>query len=66
LPYLHTTNVNGVEPHANKPMYLLDKAFAWTGLWMMVVSPFAGNLLSLLSTYEKWSDGPILISSRRL
>ena len=52
----YDVNVNGVEPHANIPMYLLDKAFAWTGLWMMVVSPFAGNLLALLSIYEKWSN----------
>jgi hypothetical protein len=37
-------------------MYLLDKGFAWTGLWMMVVSPFAGNLLALGSIYEKWSN----------
>lgn len=51
-------NLNGVEPHANIPMYLLDKGFAWTGLWMVVVSPFAGNLLTLCSVYQKWSTIP--------
>ena len=52
-------NLNGVEPHANIPMYLLDKAFAWTGLWMVAVSPFAGNLLTLCSIYQKWSTVPL-------
>ena len=51
----YNINVNGSEPHSNIVMYLLDKAFAWTGLWMMVVSPFAGNLLALGSIYQKWS-----------
>jgi hypothetical protein len=48
-------NVNGTEPHSNIPMYILDKAVCWTALWMMVVSPFAGNLLALGSVYQKWS-----------
>ena len=52
-------NFNGVEPHANIPMYLLDKSFAWTGLWMVVVSPFAGNLLTLCSVYQKWTTVPL-------
>ncbi len=49
-------NMNEVEPHANIPMYLLDKAFAWNDLWMMVVSPFAGNLLALLPIYKKMAQ----------
>ena len=51
----YNINLNGKEPHSNIVMYLLDKAFAWTGLWMMVVSPFAGNLLALGSIYREWS-----------
>jgi hypothetical protein len=46
----------GKEPHVNIPMYLVDKAIAWTALSMMVVSPFAGNLLTLNSIYQKWSN----------
>lgn len=52
----YNVNVNGSEPHSNIVMYLLDKAFAWTGLWMMVVSPFAGNLLAIGSIYQQWSQ----------
>jgi hypothetical protein len=47
-------SLSGKEPHVNIPVYLLDKAFVWTGLWMMVVAPFAGNLLALDSIYQKW------------
>lgn len=36
-------------------MYLLDKAFAWTGLWMVVMSPFAGNILTLASIVKNRS-----------
>jgi hypothetical protein len=49
-------SLSGKEPHVNIPMYLLDKAIAWTGLWMMVVAPFAGNLLTLNSIYQKRSN----------
>ena len=49
-------SLSGKEPHVNIPMYLVDKAIAWTALWMMVVSPFAGNLLTLNSIYQKWSN----------
>jgi hypothetical protein len=49
-------SLSGKEPHVNIPVYLLDKAFVWTGLWMMVVAPFAGNLLALDSIYQKWSN----------
>ena len=52
----YNINLNGKEPHSNIVMYLLDKGFAWTGLWMMAVSPFAGNLLALASIYQKWSN----------
>ena len=49
-------NVNGSEPTAQIPMYLLDKAFAWTGLWMMVVSPFAGNILAISSLMGRFGS----------
>ncbi len=48
-------NLNGTYDHSNIPMYLFNKAIAWTALWMMVVSPFAGNILVLKSVYEKWA-----------
>lgn len=48
--------LNGSEPTAQIPMYLLDKAFAWTGLWMMVVSPFAGNLLAIGSLFGRFGS----------
>ena len=31
-------------------MYILDKAMAWTALWMMVVSPFGGTLMPFPSS----------------
>jgi len=52
----YNVNLNGKEPHSNIIMYLLDKGTCWTALWMMVVSPFAGNLLALGSIFQKWSD----------
>jgi len=51
-------NVNGKVPDSNVVMYLLNKAYAWTGLWMMVISPFAGNLLALGSLYGKFGSLP--------
>ena len=51
----YNVNLNGKEPHSNIVMYLLDKGSCWTALWMMVVSPFAGNLLALGSIYQQWS-----------
>jgi len=38
---------NGKYPFSMLPLYVFDKAFAWTGLWMLIISPFAGNLLAL-------------------
>jgi len=49
-------NINGSEPSSNILMYLLDKGYCWTGLWMMVISPFAGNLLALWNLYEKFGS----------
>jgi len=51
----YNVNLNGKEPHSNIIMYLLDKGTCWTALWMMVVSPFAGNLLALGSIYQNWA-----------
>jgi len=51
--------LNGAEPNGNIVMYLLDKAFAWTGLWIMVVSPFAGNLLALGGLYKRYFSLPL-------
>ena len=50
-------SMSGSEPHANISMYLVDKAIAWTALWMMVVLPFAGNsrpILNLPKVVEYW------------
>jgi hypothetical protein len=49
-------SMSGSEPHVDIPMNLVDKAVTWTALWMMVVSPFAVNLLALCSIYQKWSN----------
>ena len=56
----YSVDANGSEPNGNIPMYLLDKAFAWTGLWMMAVSPFAGNVLALGALYNRFSSLPFL------
>jgi len=47
-------NLNGKEPSSNILMYLLDKGYCWVALWMMVVSPMAGNMLALGALYEKF------------
>lgn len=47
--------VNGKYPNSMIPLYLVDKGFAWTGLWMFIASPFAGNTLVMVaSTQENW------------
>jgi len=51
---------NGSEPTEQIPMYLLDKSIGWTGLWMMVVSPYAGNMLALSALYSDFGKLPIL------
>jgi len=56
----YSKDVNGSEPNEQIVMYLLDKAFAWTGLWMMVVSPYAGNMLALGALYEKFGSLPFM------
>jgi len=52
----YSVHINGSEPDANIVMYLLDKAFAWTGLWLMVASPFAGNVLALMALFKRFGD----------
>lgn len=44
--------VNGDYPYTMMPLYVLDKAIAWTALWMISVSPFAGNLLTVLHVFS--------------
>ena len=56
----YSKDVNGSEPNEQIVMYLLDKAFAWTGLWMMVVSPYAGNMLAIGALYEKFGSLPFM------
>jgi len=48
--------LNGKEPTSNIPMYLLDKGYCWVALWMMVVSPMAGNVLALQALFDKFWD----------
>jgi len=55
----YSEDVNGSEPNEQIVMYLLDKAFAWTGLWMMAVSPFAGNMLALGALYNRYFTLPL-------
>lgn len=52
----YSQNFNGGEPDRSILMYLLDKAFAWTGLWMMVISPYAGNVLALRGLYGRFGS----------
>jgi len=56
----YNVNFNGSEPTEQIPMYLLDKSYGWTGLWMMVVSPFAGNLLAIGSLCGRFGQLPIM------
>ena len=56
----YSVHINGEEPDANIVMYLLDKSFAWTGLWMMVASPFAGNILALMALFKRFGDLPVM------
>lgn len=53
-------NWNGKNTTSMIPMYILDKAISWTSLWMMVVSPFAGNLLTLKAMYNRLSNHTLL------
>lgn len=47
--------VNGGYGWTMVPLYISDKALCWAGLWMFLVSPFAGNLLALGATSKNWS-----------
>lgn len=51
----YSVTFNGKYPWSMIPMYVTDKAIAWTALWLMVVSPFAGNLLAMKGIIERWS-----------
>lgn len=46
--------VNGSYPYTMVPLYITDKAIAWTGLWMFVAAPFAGNILALEACFSNW------------
>jgi len=43
----YSVSFNGKYPWSMVPLYIIDKSVAWTGLWMLIISPFAGNLLAL-------------------
>ena len=47
----YSEHLNGKYRDHMVPMYILDKAVCWTALWMMVVSPLAGNLLALRAMF---------------
>ena len=59
----YNVNFNGSEPTEQIPMYLLDKSYGWTGLWMMVVSPFAGNLLAIGALCGRFRELPLMDKS---
>ena len=46
--------VNGGYDYTMIPLYIMDKAIAWTALWMISVAPFAGNLLMLINAFSNW------------
>jgi len=48
----YSVSFNGKYPWSMVPLYILDKSVAWTGLWMLIISPFAGNLLALYGTFR--------------
>merc|ERR1711937_7920 len=48
----YSVSFNGKYPWSMVPLYILDKSVAWTGLWMLIISPFAGNLLALQGTIK--------------
>jgi hypothetical protein len=48
----YSQHVNGSYPDTMIPLYIADKAFGWTALWMMSAAPFAGNLLAIMNTFS--------------
>lgn len=50
----YTKWVNGSYGWTMVPLYVLDKAIAWSGLWMICAAPFAGNLLALSHVFSSW------------
>jgi len=52
----YSEDFNGKYPWKMVPMYILDKAIAWVALWMMVISPFAGNILTLETLYGNFGN----------
>mmetsp|Transcript_24456 Transcript_24456/g.36940 ORF Transcript_24456/g.36940 Transcript_24456/m.36940 type:complete len:375 (-) Transcript_24456:1725-2849(-) len=48
--------VNGSYPYTMVPLYIADKAISWTALWMIIVSPFAGNVLALGAIRSNWES----------
>jgi hypothetical protein len=53
--------VNGAYPDTMVPMYILDKGISWASLWMMVVCPFAGNILTMgAAIQENWSATTVM------
>jgi len=56
----YNEHFNGSEPTQQIPMYLLDKSIGWTGLWMMVVSPYAGNMLAIGALCGRFGELPMI------
>lgn len=56
----YSEHINGSYPNSIIPLYILDKGIAWAALWMMVVSPFAGNLLAMQAIWLRWSKTGIM------
>jgi hypothetical protein len=52
----YSVYVNGSYPIQMIPLYVLNKAIAWTSLWIITVAPFAGNLLALSAAALSWSQ----------
>ena len=54
--------VNGDYPNTMVPMYtIMNKGTSWASLWMMVVCPFAGNILTMgAAIQENWSATTVM------
>jgi len=57
----YSEHVNGGYPNTMMPLYVADKGVSWVALWMLVVCPFAGNILTMGAAIKKnWSATTIL------
>lgn len=58
--YNYSERIGGNYPKSVSVLFVLDKAIAWTALWMMVVSPFAGSLLVVRTIWLRWNKTCVL------